>query len=974
MADKRQNQFQNQFSKDKNRKDSAVDALKVPPHSFEAEQSVLGGLFIDNEAWDRVTEFIVAKDFYSRPHQLIFEAMAKLVDQHIPLDIITVSEWLDNEELLDDAGGFAYLGDIVKNTPSASNITAYANIVRERAVIRELIAVASEITESGYEPQGRKSTDLLDLAESKVFQIAESRQSEGQGPKNLESVLQETVDKIEELYQTPHDGVTGVASGYGDLDGMTTGFQPSDLIIVAARPSMGKCIVSGSRVLDPLTGQLHSIDELVANEQANLATVNSDYTLSVTQASAFVDDGMKPVFKVKTALGREISTTLTHPFLTGNGWLPLEDISVGEKIAVPRELPYFGDKAMPEHEVKALAYFIADGGTTQSNPMFTNVNPVISQDFINAIEQFDAVSVKPVLAEDRTPSFRVSAETSQIEAYRSQFSALLTQSMAAKNITGNDLAGILSVSKASVSQWCNGHCVPEQDTLTVLLEKLEFTLADADVPSYTAMAKNSINSVTEWLVAHGLWHKSALEKTIPTDVYCLPKLQLALFINRLFSCDGSAFVQANSQARLSYASSSYALVHGLQHLLLRFGIIAKVREKTSKYDGATPYELEILDQQSILTFISEIGIFAKEQALADVSKLLADKAQHTNKDTMPESVNQYILLKKADRSWRTLFNAAGKEYPEGYNPHLQGESARGISRHRLALFAELLKDDYLQQLSQSDLYWDEIVAIEHQGDKQVYDLTVPDTHNFIAEDICIHNTTFAMNLCEHAALNEDKPAVIFSLEMPAEQIMMRMLASLGKINQTKVRTGQLDDDDWARLSATMKSMLEQGKMYIDDSSGLTPTEVRSRSRRIARDHGGISMIMIDYLQLMRVPALSENRTLEIAEISRSLKSLAKELKCPVIALSQLNRSLEQRADKRPVNSDLRESGSIEQDADLIMFIYRDEVYNDDSPDKGTAEIIIGKQRNGPIGKVRLTFNGEFSRFDNFTGPAYDDDY
>ncbi|QUM78101.1 replicative DNA helicase [Moritella sp. 24] len=475
MADKRQNQFQNQFSKDRNKKDSAVDALKVPPHSFEAEQSVLGGLLLDNEAWDRVTEFIVAKDFYSRPHQLVFEAMAKLVDQHIPLDIITVSEWLDNEELLDDAGGFAYLGEIAKNTPSASNITAYANIVRERAVVRELIAVASDISESGYEPQGRKSTDLLDLAESKVFQIAESRQSEGQGPKNLESVLQETVDKIEELYQTPHDGVTGVASGYNDLDGMTTGFQPSDLIIVAARPSMGK-------------------------------------------------------------------------------------------------------------------------------------------------------------------------------------------------------------------------------------------------------------------------------------------------------------------------------------------------------------------------------------------------------------------------------------------------------------------------------------------------------------------TTFAMNLCEHAALNEDKPAVIFSLEMPAEQIMMRMLASLGKINQTKVRTGQLDDDDWARLSATMKSMLEQGKMYIDDSSGLTPTEVRSRSRRIARDHGGISMIMIDYLQLMRVPALSENRTLEIAEISRSLKSLAKELKCPVIALSQLNRSLEQRADKRPVNSDLRESGSIEQDADLIMFIYRDEVYNDDSPDKGTAEIIIGKQRNGPIGKVRLTFNGEFSRFDNFTGPAYDDDY
>jgi replicative DNA helicase len=223
-------------------------------------------------------------------------------------------------------------------------------------------------------------------------------------------------------------------------------------------------------------------------------------------------------------------------------------------------------------------------------------------------------------------------------------------------------------------------------------------------------------------------------------------------------------------------------------------------------------------------------------------------------------------------------------------------------------------------------------------------------------------------------MTNDKPVLIFSLEMPSEQIMMRMLASLGRINQTKVRTGQLDDDDWARLSSTMGILIDKGKMYVDDSSGLTPTELRARARRIARDNGGISMIMVDYLQLMRVPSLQDNRTLEIAEISRSLKALAKELECPVVALSQLNRTLEQRADKRPINSDLRESGSIEQDADLIMFIYRDEVYNEDSADKGIAEIILGKQRNGPIGKVRLTFQGQYSRFDNYAGPATGDDY
>ena len=237
-------------------------------------------------------------------------------------------------------------------------------------------------------------------------------------------------------------------------------------------------------------------------------------------------------------------------------------------------------------------------------------------------------------------------------------------------------------------------------------------------------------------------------------------------------------------------------------------------------------------------------------------------------------------------------------------------------------------------------------------------------------------TTFAMNLCENAAMASDKPVLVFSLEMPAEQIMMRMIASLARVDQTKIRTGQnLDETEWSKIASVFGMFKQKNNLYIDDSSGLTPTELRSRARRVYRENNGLSMIMVDYLQLMRAPAFSDNRTLEIAEISRSLKALAKELEVPVVALSQLNRTLEQRADKRPVNSDLRESGSIEQDADLIMFIYRDEVYNDNSEDKGVAEIIIGKQRNGPIGRVRLVFNGQFSRFDNLAEQReYRDDY
>ena len=455
-------------------KDRQMEGLKLPPHSLEAEQSVLGGLMIDNERWDNVSERVTEGDFYSRPHRTIFAQMQRLLEQNKPIDLITLSEALEQTSELENVGGFAYLAELSKNTPSAANINAYADIVRERAVVRDMIKVANEIADAGFDPQGRTSEDLLDFAESKVFQIAETRANKDEGPKAIDAILEETVEKIEQLYQKPHDGVTGVSSGYQDLDKKTAGLQKSDLIIVAARPSMGK-------------------------------------------------------------------------------------------------------------------------------------------------------------------------------------------------------------------------------------------------------------------------------------------------------------------------------------------------------------------------------------------------------------------------------------------------------------------------------------------------------------------TTFAMNLCENAAMTEEKPVLIFSLEMPGNQIMMRMLASLSRVDQTRIRTGQLDDEDWARISSTMGILLEKRNMYIDDSSGLTPTEVRSRARRIYREHGGLSLIMIDYLQLMRVPSLTENRTLEIAEISRSLKALAKELQVPVVALSQLNRSLEQRADKRPVNSDLRESGSIEQDADLIMFIYRDEVYHESSDLKGVAEIIIGKQRNGPIGSVRLTFNGQWSRFDNYAGPAYDDE-
>jgi replicative DNA helicase len=229
-------------------------------------------------------------------------------------------------------------------------------------------------------------------------------------------------------------------------------------------------------------------------------------------------------------------------------------------------------------------------------------------------------------------------------------------------------------------------------------------------------------------------------------------------------------------------------------------------------------------------------------------------------------------------------------------------------------------------------------------------------------------TTLAVNIAENAAIGAQVPTAIFSMEMSAEQLSFRMLGSIGRVNQTRLRNGKLSDEDWSRIDSAV-SMMSNAPIYIDDSGALTPTEVRARARRLKREHG-LGLIVLDYLQLMQVSGSTENRATEISEISRSLKALSKELDVPVIALSQLNRGVEQRQDKRPVMSDLRESGAIEQDADLIVFIYREEVYEPDTPRKGIADIIIAKQRNGPVGDFRLTFLGEFTKFENLVPDAY----
>jgi replicative DNA helicase len=550
-----------------------------------------------------------------------------------------------------------------------------------------------------------------------------------------------------------------------------------------------------------------------------------------------------------------------------------------------------------------------------------------------------------------------------IRRARQAFAERLRTFLCERRLSLAAFARSVGVTTSAVHHWTTGATAPAAGLLATF-RGVGFELPVE--PESRAIHKNGDNPVKQWLVELGLWGKSAHDKHVPAAIFELPREKIALFLNRAFTCDGSIYVQNADQVGISYSTVSERLARDMQHLLLRFGIIAKLRYRTVPYRGTrrTAYELRIVRQEDIARFVREIGIFGKERAAAKALRITSRKRPKVNLDVIPADVWSLIERKKGSRTWADIARALG--FPaKGHNLHV---GARGISRPRLQRIAEVLGDAELANLATSDIYWDRIESIEHVGERQVYDLTVPEHHNFVAEDIVVHNTTLAINIAENAALGQKVPAAIFSMEMSAEQLSFRMLSSIGRIGQQRLRTGKLHDEDWPRVDSAV-SMMSDAPIYVDDSGALTPTEVRARARRLKREHG-LGLIVVDYLQLMQVSGTVENRATEISEISRSLKALAKELDVPVIALSQLNRSVEQRQDKRPVMSDLRESGAIEQDADLIMFIYREEVYERDTPRKGIADIIIAKQRNGPVGDFRLTFLGEYTKFENLVAEAY----
>ena len=934
---------------------------RIPPQNLDAEQSVLGSMLLDRDAIARVVEALRPEDFYRDLHRTIYTAMLELFERGEPVDLVTLTNKLGGMGKLEDVGGATYLASLPNTVPTAANAEFYASIVLEKAMLRALISAGTHIASLGYEGANDVAV-LIDQAEKLVYGISARRNI--QDFQTIKEILKASFEKIDKRYQEKGT-VTGVATGFTDFDMLTSGLQAADMVIVAARPSVGKCLSADSEILLE-DGRLATIEEIYRRRQGRLLTLASDWTLSWTEPSTFVDDGIKPVFRVTTRLGRAVECTAVHPFLTIDGWLPLAALRTGDRVAVPRKVQAFGTRPLRECEIKLLAYFIGDGSLTGGKATFTNTDQRLIEDFEAAVRAFGAVRCRRERDRSgwRAPSFSVAGDPDSMARTRLEFASRLRTALGRARGAQARLARAAGVSPSTITAWHRGDALPGERVFSRVCEALAVSPTTLAPHGLVDARRSNHNPLIRWLIQHNLWGKGAGQKAIPPAVFTLPREQAALFLNRLFATDGWACITPASRlAQIGYGTMSERLARQIQHLLLRFGIIAGLRRRTVKYKETLrgSWQLHITDPASTRTFAQHIGIFGKEARVEEVLSVVDARRRKPNADTIPSGVWRAVAGAKGKESWASL---AKRARLAGWTNIHAGR--RGLSRGRLQAIAQALKEDRLKCLASSDVYWDEIISIEPVGSKQVYDLTIPETHNFVANDICVHNTTLCTNIAQHAALTNKLPVAIFSLETSKEQLVQRILCSEARVDNTKLRTGFLADEDWRKLARAMGS-LSEAPIFIDDSATLSVMEMRAKARKLKAEHG-LGMIVIDYMQMIQSYKRAENRTQELSEIARGIKSLAKELDIPIIAISQLSRAVEALGSKRPMLSHLRESGEIEQVADLVIFLYREDYYDVEKAQRenkeNVCEIIIAKHRNGPIGTIDLFFHKEFSRFEN----------
>lgn len=779
---------------------------RLPPHAVEAEMCVLASMMLDKDMIGEVVQKIDREAFFQADHQVIFDVLLKMYEQNRPIDAILLREELGKRQLLEEVGGNAYLGAILNTVPSAAHGLHYAAVVREKALLRQLIAASNDILRDAYAPHEQAEL-VLDKAEKRIFEIAQRKIGNAMVP--MEDVLHEVFEMIE------NRGQRGLETGFFELDDMMNGLQGGEMIIIAARPSMGKAQPLDAKVLTPAgfkrMGDLRVGDALASVDGAP------------SRVEGVFPQGARQVYRVTFADGRSTECCAEHLWrIHYRGWAEPRVLTTARVIELLQRKRYrnrlwietfagvFGwDEGVPL-DPWLLGALLGDGALGGSSLRFSTGSP-------------------EMLA-------RVGAAI------------------------GADMA---------LTHAGNYDC----------------RIVQRDGAQRRGVQGVSLNPLKTALEQLGLWQRTAETKFIPAGYLRSSRESRRRLLAGLLDADG--WVEKFGAIR--FATCSRQLANDVVHLVRSLGGTA------CYFPKKTAYRYKGERRVGMTSYVCNIQ-------LADAADLR-------------------LLKEKSDRI------------------------APRDRQRRLNIAA----------VTPTRVTETQCIAVSHASRLYVTD-----------DYVVTHNTAFAMNLIEHISADTRLPTAVFSLEMSKQQLAQRMLCSRGQIDAHKLRKGMLQSHEYAHL-ANVVGELAKAPIWVDDTPGLTPLDLRAKARRLALQHD-IKCIMVDYMQLMDNPGV-ESRQQQISEISRGIKSVARELNIPVLALSQLNRASEGRDGHRPRMSDLRESGSIEQDADVVMLLHREDYYRMSEPDfvpDNIAEIIIAKQRNGPTGTIKLTFLNKTTRFENLS--------
>jgi replicative DNA helicase len=797
--------------------DRQIAQLRIPPHSIEGESSVLGGLLLDNAAWDRVGDLLTDQDFYRAEHKLIYAAVGALINETKPADVITVYEKLQNQGKADEVGGLSYLNSLAQYVPSAANIRRYAEIVRERSILRKLVAASDEIATNAFSPQGKDIATILDEAEQKIFKIGEQGSRMKEGFQSMDTLVVSLLDRVTEMSENPND-VTGVPTGFYDLDRMTSGFQAGDLVILAARPSMGKA--------QPLDARVR----------------------------------------------------------TRTGWTTMGDLAVGDAIASVDGQPSIVTAVFPQGEKEVFRISFSDGRSTEccaEHLWQVQYRDWAAPKVVNTTKLADMLQRKRYInrlwVEPASGDF---GHTDELPIEPWVLGSLLGDGC----LTGTGTVRFSTAAPQTLELMAEG--IGKGMTMNHA-GRYDWRIVRESGAHAKGVAGVQSNPLRMQLQALGLSGLAGDHKFIPRTYLEANKAARLAILRGLLDTDG--WVEKWGTVRFSTAS--HQLAKDVQELARSLGSWCTINPKQPHFTNVAGMRMA-----GLTAYVCNISHPEPKSLFSLAEKIARAPAQWQRKKRL--TVSSITPTRKAPC---------------------------------------------------------QCISVSHPSKLYITD-----------QDVVTHNTALAINIAEHVALNEGLPVAVFSMEMGASQLAVRIVGSIGRIDQTHLRTGALTDEEWPRLTEAIEK-LRNISLHIDETPGLTVSELRANARRLAKQCGKLGLIVVDYLQLMSVSSSmsEENRATAVGEISRGLKMLAKELQCPVIALSQLSRGVESRTDKRPMMSDLRESGAIEQDADIIMFIYRDEYYTKEAcKEPGVAEVIISKQRNGPTGTVKLAFINRITKFES----------